>query len=50
MNESWYVDDISTIAMQVNKRIMSEYGHAQAPIFENQLGNLVYFDATNAKQ
>ena len=44
LNESWYVNDISTIAMNVNKRIMSDYGHAQAPIFENQLGNLVYFD------
>ena len=50
LNESWYVNDISTIAMQVNKRIMSDYGHAQAPIFENQLGNLVYFDAINAKK
>ena len=50
LNESWYVDDISTIAMQVNKRIMNDYGHAQAPIFENQLGNLVYFDAINAKK
>ena len=45
LNESWYVNDISSIATKVNKKIMEEYGSAQAPIFENQLGNLVYFEA-----
>ena len=46
LNESWYVNDINTIAMEVNRRIMKDYGSAQAPIFENQLGNPVFFDAT----
>ena len=45
LNESWYVNDISTIAMEVNRTIMKEYGSAQAPIFVNQLGNPVYFEA-----
>ena len=48
LNESWYVNDISTIAMEVNRRIMKDYRSAQAPIFENQLGNPVFFDATNS--
>ena len=46
LDESWYVNDISSIATEVNKRIMKNYGSAQAPIFENQLGNLVYFEAS----
>ena len=44
LNEQWYRTDISSIASQVNKEIMSKYGRIQAPIFENQLGNNVYFD------
>ena len=45
LNESWYVNDITSIAMEVNRTIMKDYGSAQAPIFENQLGNPVYFEA-----
>ena len=45
LNESWYINDISTIAMEVNRSIMKVYGSTQAPIFENQLGNPVYFEA-----
>ena len=45
LEETWFVNDIGTIATEVNKRIMKEYESVQAPIFENQLGNLVYFDA-----
>ena len=49
INESWYVTDINTIAADVNKRIMESYGRIQAPIFENQLGNLVYFGGDESK-
>ena len=43
LNKNWYVTDINTIAADVNKRIMKSYGRIQAPVFENQLGRLVYF-------
>ena len=33
------------LAVNVNKRIMKNYGQIQAPLFENQLGDLVYFTA-----
>ena len=44
LNEQWYRLDISSIASLVNKEIMKNYGKIQAPIFENQLGDNVYFD------
>ena len=46
-NEKFFVLDISTMAANVNKQIMQGYGQIQAPVFENQLGNNVYFDAGN---
>jgi len=44
LNDQWYHTDISSIASEVNKEIMQNYGRIQAPIFENQLGDKVYFD------
>ena len=44
------MSDVSTMAANVNKRIMQGYGQIQAPIFENQLGDLVFFDAGNLKR
>ena len=43
-NENWFIDDIGTIAGTVNKNIMEGYDQIQAPVFENQLGNFVYFN------
>ena len=34
--------DLSTIASSVNRRIMGQF-HIQAPIYENQLGDFIYF-------
>ena len=34
--------DIGTMAGNVNKNIMKGYNQIQAPIFENQLGDLVF--------
>ena len=45
LNEKWYQTDICSIASNVNKRIMQNYGRIQAPIFENQLGDLVFLEA-----
>ena len=50
LKEQFFVSDISTMAANVNKRIMQGYGQIQAPIFENQLGDLVFFDAGNLKR
>ena len=44
LNEQFFLTDLSTMAASVNKRIMQSYGRIQAPIFENQLGNMVYFN------
>ena len=44
LNDHWYHTDISSIATEVNKEIMQNYQRIQAPIFENQLGDKVYFD------
>ena len=44
LNEQWYRSDISSIASGVNKEIMENYGKIQAPIFENQLGDKIYFN------
>ena len=35
------------MAANVNKKIMQGYGQIQAPVFENQLGDNVFFDAGN---
>lgn len=48
--EQFYVLDVSTMASNVNKRIMKRYEQIQAPVFENQLGDLVFFDAGNLKR
>ena len=48
--EKFFVLDVSTMASNVNKRIMKSYGQIQAPVFENQLGDLVFFDAGNLKR
>ena len=48
--EKFFVLDISTMAANVNKRIMRGYGHIQAPVFKNQLGDLVFFDAGNLRR
>ena len=34
--------NLSTIASSVNQRIMRQF-HVQAPIYENQLGDFIYF-------
>ena len=44
LNQEWYQTDISTIASNVNKEIMNNHGRIQSPIFENQLGDRVYFN------
>ena len=43
LNERWFHADICTIATNVNKMVMQSYGRIQAPIFENQLGDVVFF-------
>ena len=45
LKDQWFILDINTMAANVNRRIMENYGQIQAPIFENQLGNLVWFNA-----
>ena len=40
----WLLNDIGTMAGKVNRNIMKGYNQIQAPIFENQLGDLVYFN------
>ena len=44
LNDQWYHTDITSIASEVNKEVMQNYGKIQAPIFENQLGDKVYFN------
>ena len=44
LDELWYRADVASIASEVNKEIMENYGQIQAPIYENQLGDKVYFD------
>ena len=34
---------MGTIASKVNKTVMQKYERIQAPIFENQLGDLIFF-------
>ena len=43
LNERQVHTDICTIATNVNKMVMQSYGRIQAPIFENQLGDVVFF-------
>ena len=45
LQDQWLLNDLTTMAVNVNKRIMQSYGQIQAPIFENQLGDLVNFTA-----
>jgi hypothetical protein len=42
MNDKWCRHDLNTIASYVNRNIMTNY-KIQAPVFENQLGDLVFF-------
>ena len=43
LNKNWFQFDMGTIASKVNKTVMQKYERIQAPIFENQLGDLMFF-------
>ena len=44
LKQRWFYLDIGTMAGNVNRNIMKGYNQIQAPIFENQLGDLVFFN------
>ena len=43
LNENGLRKDICSLATHVNKSVMESYGQIQAPVFENQLGGVVFF-------